>query len=101
MKANTKEWVQYSSAIAMIVSGIVLAFLSFFMKGDVTDGVLLYLAQALTFAGGVFGLTLYFRNKLGVAEVQAKEYIDRQIDERERRYRRAHHEEDNTEEEQA
>lgn len=90
MKANTKEWVQYSSAIAMIVSGIILAFLSFFMKGDVTDGVLLYLAQALTFAGGVFGLTLYFRNKLGVAEVQAKEYIDRQIDERERKYRRRH-----------
>lgn len=60
----------------MIVSGIVLAFISFFTKDDVTEGVLLYLAQALTFAGGVFGLNIYFRTKLGVAETSVKEYID-------------------------
>lgn len=76
MKANTKEWIQYGSACAMIISGIALAFLSFFIKGDVTDGVLLYIAQALTFAGGVFGISLYFRTKLGVAEYKIHEYID-------------------------
>lgn len=76
MKPNTKEWIQYGSALAMIISGIALAFLSFFIKGDVTDGVLLYIAQALTFAGGVFGISLYFRTKLGVAEYKIHEYID-------------------------
>lgn len=60
----------------MIISGIALAFLSFFIKGDVTDGVLLYIAQALTFAGGVFGISLYFRTKLGVSEYKIREYID-------------------------
>ena len=33
-----KDWIQYSSAIAMIASGIVLAFLSFFRNnGDITE----------------------------------------------------------------
>lgn len=85
MKPNTKEWIQYGSAIAMIASGIVLAFISFFTKDDVTEGVLLYLAQALTFAGGVFGLNIYFRTKLGIAETSVKEYIDSQFDEQRRR----------------
>ena len=82
MKPNTKEWIQYGSAITMIVSGVVLAFVSFFTKNDVTEGVLLYLAQALTFAGGVFGLNIYFRTKLGVAETSVREYIDKRIAER-------------------
>lgn len=94
MRPNTKEWIQYGSAIAMIASGIVLAFISFFIKDDVTDGVLLYLAQALTFAGGVFGLNIYFRTKLGIAETSVKEYIDSQMDEhRKRREKEAEEEE--------
>ena len=69
----------------MIASGVVLAFASFLVKGDVVEGVLLYLAQALTFAGGVFGLNVYFRTKLGVAETTMREYVNEQIDERERK----------------
>lgn len=90
MKANTKEWIQYGSACAMIISGIVLAFLSFFIKGDVTDGVLLYIAQALTFAGGVFGISLYFKTKLGVAENHVHEYIDNRLNDYERRRSQQH-----------
>ena len=67
MRANTKDWIQYSTAIAMVASGIVLAFLSFFLTDDhnITDGVLWYVAQALTFAGGVFGISLYVKTKVG------------------------------------
>ena len=51
----------------MVASGIVLAFLSFFLTDDhnITDGVLWYVAQALTFAGGVFGISLYVKTKVG------------------------------------
>ena len=83
MQANTKEWIQYGSAIAMIVSGIVLAFLSFFINDDhdIADGVLWYIAQALIYAGGIFGVSIYFKTKLGEFESNArkelKEYIDR------------------------
>lgn len=67
MKANTKDWIQYSSAVAMIGSGIVLAFLSFWLTDDhtITEGVLWYIAQCLTFAGGIFGISLYVKTKVG------------------------------------
>ncbi len=61
-----KDWIQYGSAVAMIVSGIILAFLSFFKNdGDIGQGVLWYVAQALTYAGSIFGVSVYFRTKLG------------------------------------
>ena len=61
-----KDWIQYGSAVAMIVSGIILAFLSFFKNdGDIGQGVLWYVAQALTYAGSIFGVSVYFRTKFG------------------------------------
>lgn len=76
MTNNIKEWVQYGTAVAMILSGIVLAFLSFFLNGyDIADGVLWYIAQALTYAGGIFGVSIYFKTKLGQAEAQLRELI--------------------------
>lgn len=67
MRTNTKDWIQYSTAIAMVASGIVLAFLSFWMteNHDITDGVLWYVGQALAFAGAVFGISLYVKTKVG------------------------------------
>ena len=54
MESNTKEWIQYGTAVAMVVSGIVLAFLSFFLNNyDIADGVLWYISQALIYAGGL------------------------------------------------
>ena len=70
-----KDFIQYSSAIAMIVSGIVLAFMSFFWNdGDISEGVLWYVAQALTYAGGIFGVSIYFKTKLGDFESRLKEH---------------------------
>ena len=75
MTPNSKEWLQYGTAVLMVISGIVLTFLSFFIKDDVTDGVLGYMAQALTFAGAVFGGNIYFKTKLGESENRIKQYI--------------------------
>lgn len=76
MTKTTKEYFQYMSASAMILSGIVLTFICFFTNGDVTNGVLWYMAQALTFAGGVFGVGLYFHTKLGEFKSEITEYIN-------------------------
>jgi hypothetical protein len=76
MQSNTKDWIQYSSAIAMIVSGIILAFMSFFRNdGNISEGVLWYVAQALTYAGGIFGVSIYFKTKLGDFESRTKQEI--------------------------
>ena len=75
MSINLKEWIQYTTATLMVVSGVVLSFISFFTKGDVTDGVLWYMAQGLTFAGAIFGVSVYFKTKLGESENRIREYI--------------------------
>lgn len=72
MLMTTKDWIQYFTAVAMILSGIALAFLSFAVNGgDIAEGVLWYVAQALTYAGGIFGVSVYFRTKLGDLESDA------------------------------
>ena len=79
MTSNQKEWIQHSTAMLMIVSGVVLAFLSFFLNNyDIADGVLWYIAQALTYAGAIFGVSVYFKTKLGEAENRFREYVERQ-----------------------
>ena len=81
MQPNTKEWIQYGSAVSMIVSGIILAFLSFFFNhNDIADGVLWYIAQALVYAGGIFGVSLYFKTKLGDFESRAVKTKDQLVD---------------------
>ena len=67
------------TATGMIVSGIVMSFISFFMNGDVADGVLWYMAQALTYAGGIFGVSIYFKTKLGSTATEIKDLIERKM----------------------
>lgn len=86
MTMTTKDWIQYSTALAMIASGIILAFLSFFHNdGDISEGVLWYMAQALTYAGGIFGVSIYFKTKLGDFESRTREEIVRALEEAEER----------------
>lgn len=60
----------------MILSGIILAFLSFYHNdGDIAEGVLWYIAQALTYAGGIFGVSIYFKTKLGDFESRTKQEL--------------------------
>ena len=81
MTTNSKEWIQYGTASLMILSGVVLTFISFFVNGDVTEGVLWYMTQALTYAGGIFGVSIYFRTKLGSSITEIKDIIDRKFSE--------------------
>ena len=79
MTPHSKELIQYGTASLMVVSGVILSFISFFVNGDVTEGVLWYMAQALTFAGGVFGISTYFKTKLGESEHRIREYLNEQL----------------------
>ena len=74
----------------MITSGITLAFLSFFRNdGNISEGVLWYVAQALTYAGGIFGVSIYFKTKLGDFESRTRKEIVDAVLEAERRERRS------------
>lgn len=67
---------QYGTAIGMVVSGIILAFLSFFLNGyNISDGVLWYISQALVYSGAIFGVNIYFKTKLGNFETKVKDEL--------------------------
>lgn len=80
MKQNTKDWIQYSTAVAMVASAIIIAFVAFIITTDIASGVLIYIAQALCYAGGIFGVSIYFRTKLGEFESKIKDVISNQMD---------------------
>ena len=63
MTQDMKDRIQYGSAVAMIVSGIVLAFVSFVMLHIVHSSVLGFVGEAVGFAGGVFGLGVFAHTK--------------------------------------
>lgn len=44
MKQNTKDWIQYSTATAMVVSAIVIAFVALILTSTIASGVLIYIA---------------------------------------------------------
>ena len=69
-----KELTQYSTAVAALTSGIVLAFLQYFDSGDLTSGVLGYVAQVLVYAGSIFGVNIYWngKNKESMAIMDAR-----------------------------
>ena len=58
-----KDITQYSTAVAALGSGIVLAFLQYFDAGDLSNGVLGDVAQVLVYAGSIFGVTTYWNGK--------------------------------------
>ena len=79
MQRNTKEWIQYGSAIALLLSGVAMAFLSFFLNNfDVSDSVLWYVSQTLVYAGSIFGVGIYIQSKWG----DVKGYVDKIVNEK-------------------
>lgn len=77
-----KDKMNYYVAFALIGSGILLAFLSFFLNAyNIATGVLLYIAQAFVIGGGLVGASVYFRSKWVEFNTNAKREIDERIDE--------------------
>lgn len=52
---------QYSCAVLLIISSIILAFSEVMNSHDIANGVLLYIAQAFLLAASIFGLDYYVR----------------------------------------
>lgn len=59
-----KDQAQYITAMVLIASGIIIAFLSFFVLHSISNGVLIYIAQAFIAGGSIFGVSIYFKNQL-------------------------------------
>lgn len=70
-------------AVGLILSGIGIAFLSFFFNScNISPGVLIYIAQAFISAGGIFGVSIYFRSKIGEFESKGIKQIEQIIEDK-------------------
>ena len=60
-----KDKIQYIMAIVLILAGIAMAFISFFIISVIEAGVLIFISQCFITAGGIFGVSIYFNSKIG------------------------------------
>ena len=80
-----KDITQYSTAVAAFISGVTLSFIQYFDTGDLTSGVLGYVAQVLVYAAGIFGVTMYwngrYREAMNVIDARYNK-LEREINDR-------------------
>lgn len=70
MKKETKENIQYGSALGMLVLGAGLAIAGFIVipTGEIHDSVLWMFAQCILYAGSVFGISVYMAGRFKYIE---------------------------------
>lgn len=94
MTQDIKDWMHYSSAIGMLISCVILSFISFLTLHLVHSTVLMYVSLCIMFAAGVYGVTLYFNNSLGQFGTQMDKNMRTIIQEELSRHRQESHPED-------
>lgn len=79
---SIKDKISYVIAIMMIASGMLMAFLSFFLNAfNISTGVLLYVAQAFLCGGSIIGVSAYLKSKWLEIDTRASDKIERFIEE--------------------
>lgn len=74
MKKETKETIQYVSAVSMLALGSILAIAGFITapRGEIHESVLWLFAQCLLYAGSVFGISVYMTDRFRRIEDKLK-----------------------------
>lgn len=70
MKKETKENMQYGSAVTMLLLGTILSIAGFVTApaGEIHESVLWLFAQCLIYAGSVFGISVYMSDRFNQIE---------------------------------
>lgn len=81
MDLPVKDRISYYVAFALIGSGILIAFLSFFLNAySIATSILIYIAQCFVIGGGLVGANVYFRSKWVEFDTRAKKEIMDEVD---------------------
>ena len=66
MKRETKEDIQVWTAVGMLITGVAMSFIGFFVEplGIIHDSVLWFFAQCLVYAGSIFGVYIYVNGRV-------------------------------------
>lgn len=82
-KLTKKETIQYSVAIGVLISGVIMCFLSFFLNQyQVHDSVLWYFGETCALAGTLMGFNVFVKNELNAfqGKVDNLEHRMRKVD---------------------
>lgn len=73
-----KEKIQYTTACIAFMSGQALTWLQYLQQGEISSGVLGFVAQTLVYSASIYGVTIYIQGKFG----EIKNYIKEKAYER-------------------
>lgn len=76
-----KDLISYLIACIMVLSGIVLAYFSFFILHLIENSILGFISLGITFAGAIFGITQILRDKFKTYEVSTNKAIMKKLKE--------------------
>ena len=76
MKQNTKDWIQYSSAGLLIVAAVSMGFVSLALTMEIGSGPLAYIAETLSAALAIFGISTWAVNKVGEMKREIRDELD-------------------------
>jgi len=76
-----RDLVSYATAVLLIISGIVLAFFSFFILHLIENSILGFLSLGITFAGAVFGITQILKEKFEAYKISTNKAIVKKLKE--------------------
>lgn len=74
-----KDKIQYIMAIVLFISGIALAFLNFALTLTIANGSLIYISEAFITGAGIFGVSIYFKSKLGEFKSDTADLIEKVV----------------------
>ena len=76
-----RDLVSYMTAVLLIISGVVLAFFSFFILHLIENSILGFLSLGITFAGAVFGITQIRKEKFEAYKISTNKAIIKKLNE--------------------
>ena len=77
-----RDLISYATAVLLIISGVVLAFFSFFILHLIENSILGFLSLGITFAGAVFGITQILKEKFEANKISTNKAILKKLNEK-------------------
>lgn len=71
-----REKVQYTTACLAFLSGQALTWLQYLQQGEISSGVLGFVAQTLVYSASIYGVSIYIQGKFGELKTYLKENLN-------------------------
>ena len=75
IKESWKEKIQYTTACLAFLSGQALTWLQYLQQGEISNGVLGFVAQTLVYSASIYGVSIYIQGKFGELKTYLKECL--------------------------